>query len=297
MAFAGVRLPSQGPYDFDGLVLRQVDARDQEYVPKHLMGQLAGTDALGNTVMIDYSGDVVAEMEVPYAVRILEHGQDDFLPFPEDILKINNIEERSQRLRISLLLALGREHRVQIVPSWQSIDDPLEHVMSQGWSDPRQAVGLMPTQLTEQEMTAWKEWYDLLGTSGAERVDIALSRIIRAVAERRDPVDVLIDAVIAWENLFGSSQGELKLRITASMARLLADDPKDRLELRKKLGRIYDLRSQAVHGSGKPKPAEIALCSEALDYAIRIVKVVFKKRPDLLEDKEGTDRSMKLLLE
>jgi len=296
-AFAGVRLPASEPYDFDDLILRQVDARDDEYVPKNLSGQLTGTDASGDSVVIDYSGDVVAETQMPYAIQYIDHGPDELSVFPPELMNLNHIEELSRRLRISLLLAVSREHRVQIVPSWQYIDDPLQHAATQGWSDPRQATGLMPTQLTDREVVDWKDWYDLLSTPGSHRVDIALGRIIRAVAERRDPVDVLIDAVIAWENLFGSNQGELKLRITASMARLLAENPAERLELRKKLGKIYDLRSQAVHGSGKPKPAEIALCYEALDYAIQVIKVVFKSRPDLLADKEGTDRSMRLLLE
>ncbi len=296
-AFAGVRLPAAGPYDFDDLVLRQVDARDQEYVPKQLIGQLTSSDASGNSVAIDYSGDVVAEVQLPYAIRFVDHGPNEFPEFPPELMKLNNTEELSRRLRMSLLLAVRREHRVQIVPSWQSMDDPLEHVESLGWGDPRQAVGLMPTQLTEAEVADWQEWYRLLGTPGSERLAIAMSRIIRAVAERRDPVDVLIDSVIAWENLFGSSQGEPTLRVTASMALLLEKDVQKRLELRIKLGKIYALRSKAVHGSSQPKPVELSLCYEALEYAIGALKAVFKERPELLKDKDGTGRSLKLILE
>ncbi len=296
-AFAGVRLPAPGPYDFDNLMLRQVDARDQDYVPKQLMGQLTGTDASGNSVAIDYSGDVVAEMPFPYAIRFIDHGPDEFPEFPPELMKHNDNEDVSRRLRMSLLLAVHRSHRVQIVPSWQSIDDPLEHVASQGWGDPRQAVGLMPTQLTEEEVVDWQEWYSLLGKPGSDRLGIAMSRIIRAVAERRDAIDVLIDSVIAWENLFGSPQGEPTLRVTASMALLLKKDPAERVMLREKLASIYKLRSKAVHGSGQPKPVELPLCYEALDYAIGALKAIFKERPDLLLEKDGTGRSHKLILE
>jgi hypothetical protein len=104
-AFSGVRLPAAGPYDFDGLVLRQVDARDQAYIPKHLMGQLTGTDASGNSVVIDYSGDVVAEMRLPYIIRFIDHSPDEFTAFPPELIKLNNTEELSRRLRMSLLLA------------------------------------------------------------------------------------------------------------------------------------------------------------------------------------------------
>jgi hypothetical protein len=57
------------------------------------------------------------------------------------------------------------------------------------------------------------------------------------------------------------------------------------------------LRSKAVHGSSQPKPAEMALCYEALDYAINALKAVFKERLNLLEDKDGIGRSPKLILE
>ena len=81
------------------------------------------------------------------------------------------------------------------------------------------------------------------------------------------------------------------------MAILLEEDPGARLEFRQKLGRTYTLRSHAVHGSSQPKAAEIPLCYEALDLAIIPLKAIFKKRPDLLEDKDGTGRSLKLILE
>jgi hypothetical protein len=33
-----------------------------------------------------------------------------------------------------------------------------------------------------------------------------LRRLLKAAGERDDPVDVLVDAVVAWENLFGSTR-------------------------------------------------------------------------------------------
>ncbi len=300
LAFSGVRLPSPGPYEFGSLKIREVNDLDTDVVPKHLKGGLTGTNSVGESVLIDYSGDVVVETTIPYIVRFVDQADGEpssFPAYPQDILDKNNLAEASQRLRASLLFSVEREHRVQIVPSWQFVDDPLEHGTSSGWNDPRQAVGLMPTQLTEADIKSWRHWYDLLGVEGSSKVDIALSRVLRASAERRDPVDVLIDAVIAWENLFGSSNGELKLRITASMARLLEAEPAKRMELRAKLGSIYNLRSRAVHGSGKPKQSEMKLCYEALDYAIKVIKVVFEFRSDLIAEKDGTERGMKLLME
>lgn len=298
MAFTGVRLPDAAPYSFGDLTVRPVDEQDRQYMPHGLAGHLTGTDAEGNTVVVDYSGDVVAETPIPYLLRFRDADPDVVPSFPRDVLAPRSrADELGQRLRASLLLAVTRDHRVQLVPSWQSIDDPLEYVPSMGWDDPRQAVGLMPTQLTEEEVLQWQEWFGLLGTPGAERISIALSRVLRAVGERRDPVDVLIDAVIAWENIFGSSQGESTLRVTASIARLIEDDAAKRDVLRSSLADIYKLRSKAVHGNGQPKDTELPLCYDALTYAIQTLRKIFQHRPDLLDHKDGTGRSLKLLLE
>jgi hypothetical protein len=297
MAFTGIRLPGAASYDFGPLSLRSVGAKDQDYVPKGLPGQLTGTDAQGNSVAIDYAGDVVVEVELPYGVEQLPPLADDSFPeFPQRLLDMNNLEDLSRRLRMSLLFAVERGHRVQIVSSWQLIDDPLGHAPSVGWSDPRQSVGLMPTQLTDDEMESWRTWFDRLGAPGGERLAVAMTRVLRASAERRDPVDVLIDSVIAWENAFGSSEGEPTLRVTASMARLLEQDPALRNVLRAKLAKIYALRSNAVHGLPIGS-REFTLCYDALDQAIRALKVLFTDRLDLLAEANGTDRTNRLLLE
>ncbi|MCZ2820774.1 HEPN domain-containing protein [Modestobacter sp. VKM Ac-2977] len=294
-AFAGVRLPG-GPYTFGDLVLRQAGDQDGDRVPKSIRGQLQTTNPDGEVVAIDYAGDVVAEAQVPYLVRFRAESDDSLPEWPADLVKANRTAELTEQLRVSLLLAVRREQRVQIAPSWQSIDDPLDQYPSQGWSDPRQVVGLMPTILSEEEVGEWQTWFGYVASPGSERLAIAMNRIIRATAERRDPVDVLIDSVIAWENMFGSSQGEPTLRVTASLALLLRSDPTERLDLREKLGKIYTLRSKAVHGSSQPKQTEIALCYEALDFAIAALRRIFGDRPDLLTEKDGTGRSLKLIL-
>jgi hypothetical protein len=56
---------------------------------------------------------------------------------------------------------------------------------------------------------------------------MSIRRILRAVSERKEPEDTLIDAVIVWENLFGSSQ-ETTLRVTMSVAWMLGTDSKHR---------------------------------------------------------------------
>jgi hypothetical protein len=132
-----------------------------------------------------------------------------------------------------------------------------------------------------------------------ERVDklrLATTRIMRAIGERSDPVDVLIDSVIAWENIFGSKEGEPTLRVTASLALLLEEDYQARRKLRTKLGKIYTLRSDAVHGTAMPTVDEYALCNEALDIAIQALRAILTQRSDLLDERTSTERSLRMIL-
>ena len=154
----------------------------------------------------------------------------------------------------------------------------------------------MPTQLTDAEVDAWSEWYDRLKTSHVAKIELALSRILRAVAERREPSDVLIDSVIAWENLFGTKEGEPTFRVTMCLAKLLEQELEARLKLRTRLGKIYALRSKIVHGGGALGRNDHPLCNEALDVAIRAVRTLTTDRADILKLPDGAHRSAALLL-
>lgn len=297
MAFAGVLLPTGGPFDFGDVTLRSATPADLEMAPESLSGQLGTTDEDGVHILINYAGDVVAEAQIPYAVRISkEKLGDPPSEFPHDLLALNPLEPISSRLRAALLLATERPHRVQVVPTWQSTDDPLSHGPSLGWSPKESFVGLLATQLTAKEVADWGTWYKLLSTPGTERIQLAISRVVRATAERRDLVDVLIDSVIAWENLFGTSEGEPTLRVAASLTLLLEPDPKQRGDLRRKLAKIYGLRSKVVHGDSLPKQTELHLCQEALDVAIRALRAILRDRPDLIK-MNGSERSLNLILD
>lgn len=296
LSFTGVLLPSAGPYDFGEVQLRASMPNDRELVPESLVGQLNSTDSTAQQTTINYAGDVVAEFQMPYEVRFSKKGLNaEPTPWPEDLMKVNRIDEIATRLRASLLLATEREHRVQIALSWQNTDDPLNGPVI-GWSDTHAFVGLMPTTLTEDEVERWEEWHSLLSAPGAERINLAVSRVVRATGERRDPVDVLIDSVIAWENLFGTKDGEPTLRVTASLAILLESEPSKRRGLRSELGKIYGLRSNAVHGTAMPKPSETQLCFRALDVAILAIRALLKDRPDVLAEPDGGARSLALIL-
>ena len=296
-AFSGVRLPDSGPYRFGGLTIRESRESEHQRARPVIEGQLSSADASGNSIIIDYAGNVVVEATVPYvSLTRQENLEEPLQEWPAQIVPFD-IDHVSRRLRMGLLLAVASQHRVQMVMSWYSVDDPLDNGMSAGYGEPQRAVGLVPTQLTDDDIRAWQKWYTLLAADGSDRLDIAISRVLRAISERRDHTDVLIDSVIAWENVFGSSQGEPTLRVTGCMARLLASDPGERARLRTELAGMYALRSKAVHGNSQIKASDAARCYKALDYAIDVLRIVYRDRSDLLEEKDGNARSIKILME
>jgi hypothetical protein len=242
-----------------------VTGADRKLAPESLKGQLSGTDSTGTTTFINYDGDILLEYEFPYKVRLmpLETGQDEApIEWPDDMHAPDEIEQTVIRMRFSLMLAVERDQRAQLVPTWRRFDEPINAGFSYSWSDPRQGTGIMPIQLTETEVEEWRRWYALLNGTSVAKIELALTRILRAIAERREPSDVLIDSVIAWENLFGTKEGELTFRVTTCLAKLLEQDGDARLALKARLGKIYALRSKVVHGSGALKHSEYPLCNE-----------------------------------
>jgi hypothetical protein len=269
---------------------------DRQSVFSDMAGKASHTDSSGNSVTINYDGDVLLVHRFPYRVRIGKPGDDDARTWFDDPEPHNKLQRVITRLRASLMLAVERERRVQIVEAWRCFDQPL----SQGWNtwlgDPRRSTGIHPTRLTEAEVTAWGEWYRRLNTSYVDRIDVALTRILRAASERREPSDLLIDSVIAWENLFGTSEGEPTLRVTTCLALLLEQSTPSRMKLRKRLAEIYRLRSKVVHGNDNLRRDEYPMCHEALDVAVRAIRVLVTDRTDIVELPDGGARSQALLL-
>lgn len=297
LGLMGVLLPSPTTRLMlsEGVVRAATDA-DHRLTPESFKGQLQTTDSFGGSVVVNYDGDLVFECQVSYKIKVADQSTDGSSWLSADIRPAVDLDEVMLRLRFSLMLAMERDHRVQIVPTWRCMDEPIAMGLPLSWPDARQNVGIVPVRLTEAEVAAWGEWYARLGTPHVARIGLALSRILRALAERREPSDVLIDSVIAWENLFGTKEGEPTFRVSTCLAVLLEDSFQARVDLKKKLSAIYGLRSKVVHGSGTLKQSEYPQCQEALEVAIRAVRVLTNTRTDILALPDGAARSTALLL-
>ncbi|MFE0651762.1 hypothetical protein ACFVZH_24550 [Streptomyces sp. NPDC059534] len=129
-----------------------------------------------------------------------------------------------------------------------------------------------------------------------ENLDMGMRRILSAASERFDPMDSFVDAVICWENLFGTNQGEVGFRIAGSISHVLEPhDSSTRKKLFDEVKKMYSVRSNLVHGTKEPGFLE---SSKYKDRSIEIAASAFKAlcdRADLLALK-STDRGNLLLI-
>jgi len=140
-----------------------------------------------------------------------------------------------------------------------------------------------------------EEWARIIDAAHVPAVDIAARRLVSASAQRLDKSDALIDAVMVWENLVGTSN-ETVFRVTAALAKALESDGLKRRSLRKSLADVYGVRSRVVHGVAVDQSSVNDAASQAVDIAIRAMQSCYKRGRKWLE-LTSTERADSLLLE
>lgn len=276
--------------------LRPADARDENHlVPSALPGEIQAVEQDGTTVTAKYSGDIVFEMNLPYRIRLGEMDRGD--DWPDELYPHQTIEKHLDNVRLGLTLSLDVHPPVFITPSWTRIVDPLQaHDAPNSWNDPSSISHLSPRRLTTAEVDNWKHWAMLIKERRGPKMGTAIRRALIAVSERRNPEDMLVDAVVVWENLFGARQ-ETTLRVTSSLAWLLAEDSADRKAKQQRFKEIYELRSGIVHGSRQITRNEArTMPYEAVAIALKALRALLRDRPDLLNETDSGARSNRLLL-
>jgi hypothetical protein len=244
-----------------------------------------------------FGGDATA-MLVSREEEVVLVGHTRELPRPEFRLTLADLEKR-QRITTELLpLALGLgtagEDPVRAIWVWDTVLIPW--TISRGWSHHATArlnLRQRSRPLEEDDLKEIERSANLVQVHYGEDLALAGRRIVSALTVRGSFEDVLVDAVIAWENLVGG-ETETTFRTSAAMACLLESVVTDRFRLQKRYSKLYGARSRVVHGRhGGGSLGNVA--DEALDVAIRGVKAIMERRPDLIPLDAAT-RSERLLL-
>jgi hypothetical protein len=241
----------------------------------------------------DYAG-VALEAAVPFEVRV-STGRER-IDKPPDPSGRRELEARIFQVRFALLLAWAGDDPLLALPVWQRFIQPLVY---RHWPQThRDVLDRLPAtqvELTPEQATAWSTWIERLDAIPFRRLGVAPQRLMRACAERSDASDSLVDAVIAWEALFGTDT-EVTFRVSGALARLLRREGEDRRKLRTRLSDIYRLRSKIVHGVEVDQQEIARAGKDAIRFATDALRVLIADRPDLIP-LTSSERSTAILME
>ncbi|MDP8931854.1 MAG: HEPN domain-containing protein [Actinomycetota bacterium] len=300
LVFTGLMTDGGATVETPWGTLRPLNEIERRASPPLLEGAVSGTGQDGKSVTVSYGGELVLDSTLPYGLvvkswKAMEKGFPDFPP----VKGAGSLRRRLEGVQLAVLLAVERVAGSWATarPAWQWVADPLSQGRGLSWNDTRTPPGFMPYELTENDCHHIGEWTARIDRHWEPHVDIAVRRVLSAVHARTDPSDRLVDAVIAWENLFGTSEGEPRFRITSSMAWLLGADGASRVSLQDQLKRLYDARSKIVHGAKFEDQAMVERGNEGLVLALRSLEVLIRDRPDVLALADGAARSLRLILD
>lgn len=279
--------------------LRPLREHERKLVPPVQEGAVSTTDEQGNQVTVSYGGELVLETTVEYALTV-EPIADEPAPrrWPHKS-RLSDLLRQTQTVQLGALLAVPRPSSQPVIarPAWTWIEDLLAFGSSISWSDTRSAPGFVPYSLRTEECQEISRFCRLIDRHRPASSDIAIRRVISAAQSRAEPADRLVDSAIAWENLFGTSEGEPRLRISAALAWLLADDAASRAALQLEAKAIYDARSKIVHGASFSDEELPELANRAFGLALDSLRTLFAERQDVLRLAGGAQRSLSLILD
>lgn len=188
-------------------------------------------------------------------------------------------DERWQRVALAFLLAQTDSPAKPTRPWFLAMMQPLGHGSSSG-SFRQFRKGPVFNERVEVEKL--EHWLEL--TANPLLSPIAINRAISMTSRPTDHVDAFIDAVIVWENIFGTGDvQELSYRVSMTMACILDPDPERRADLQQEIKQLYNLRSKVVHGGTHLAGSEaLAVRERSQELTIDALRSVLDRHPDLL---------------
>jgi hypothetical protein len=234
------------------------------------------------------SGDSIEELKVD---EKFERAKPTFDAFQ------NDLRRQIDRTRFALLLASDTDSILAPGHSSTAILNPLDSGRSASINTQRPILSPFPPQeLTVEKWRLAQNWVRRIQSQPGS-VDMGMRRLLAAVSSRLDAMDGFVDAIICWENLFGTPEGESTFRVSGAMSILLEpSSPEKRQRLMKEIRELYRVRSRLVHGSQEPN---ITTAHNHRDRAVELALLTFQAVYDndhLLHAEDSSVRSRMTLL-
>lgn len=283
IAFVGLSLQEGQTVNLTSGTMRSIRSMDREYL---LPDSDAATCVVETTFPLRILG--VTQWRPGDEITRME---DQWEEVRQDTV---DAERQVDLMRLSVLLAAPEDETWALSQVSSLIVDPTAPGGVMQWSGQR--FGVSHGQANEDAESRIREWSERLREHHGPSLDIAMKRMLSSAANRIDPVDGFIDAVMAWENCFGTAT-ETTFRVTSSIAALLETESKTkRLELQRRLKKLYEKRSRVVHGALELTTQDASeLRKEAFGFALQVLRKLYSERTELLPYK-SEDRSTRILL-
>ncbi|MFE0402412.1 hypothetical protein ACFW19_11055 [Streptomyces nigra] len=209
----------------------------------------------------------------------------------------NSLQWQVDCHRLAFMLADSETHRSGAIQVLQVAVNPLLGSASAWWSDSKVQTSAAAVSIDASKVEGFRGWVEDVTVQHPRSLRVAMRRILSAASTRTDPTDSLVDAVLAWENMFSDSP-ETSLRVCGSLALLLEPFDRDkRRVLVKELTGIYATRSAIVHGNAKEPSVETVYVDgdRALEAAVEAMRRLYKN-PELLRSQNASTRGKEVLL-
>ncbi|MBS9857747.1 HEPN domain-containing protein [Vibrio alginolyticus] len=99
--------------------------------------------------------------------------------------------------------------------------------------------------LKQDEVEELKYWYNALSVSKSKHIVKPIQDLQSSILKRNDDKYALLDALISWESMFTTKDRGIKETLKDSISKFLERDTPG---FRERIGRLYKLRSDIVHG-------------------------------------------------
>ncbi|MFD4630258.1 hypothetical protein ACFVYR_20725 [Streptomyces sp. NPDC058284] len=297
----GILLPDQKQEIITSWGRVRATRRTDNLLAQHGGGTAAAESHLddGTVIRSQGTGDLTIECSVPWGAKVTLHAGDETPPMRATTHPGSHQElaRRAQQVRLAFTLTMNSPSSPALLPTWSLIESPTAPANGFSYTELARLRHRTPTRISVEQAEEWERWITALDAAPLTNLGHAPQRLLRAVTERFDSTDALVDAVIVWESIFGT-HAEITFRVCASLARLLYPTLEERRAFFKLAKGVYDMRSRIVHGAQDITPKKI---DDARDLAITTATLALRElitnRRDLLELRDSPKRSEQILLE
>ncbi|WP_330320549.1 HEPN domain-containing protein [Streptomyces clavifer] len=199
--------------------------------------------------------------------------------------------------RLALLLSSPAEKYIAPTEVASTVLNPLAYGMSVGVSHLRNPVSMFGSCALDEEVARSVQAWSLRLTEHPPKLDMTMRRLLSSVSSRLSPMDAFVDAVVCWENMFGTGEGEVVFRLSGALAHLLQpNDRAARKELFDEVKSLYSIRSKLVHGAAEPSDQDaIGHMNRSIDIAMQALSKLYD-HPELLKANDSSVRGRMILI-